>query len=245
MSTAAEPKATLVAGVDGCRRGWVVVLARADTAEFQGAEMVPAFEAVLELVSRCSAVAVDIPIGLSEDLARGGRDVDRHARSLLKERMSSVFAAPPRPVLGAKSYEEALELARKHSSEGIGLSRQSFNLLKRMAEVDAAMTPALQDWVVEVHPELSFRAMNAEVPLPRSKRSAQGIVSRIRLLETAGFGEVIEQAAVLAGKLASLDDVLDACAAAWTAGRIARGEAVRIPSKPPLDRRGLRMEMWW
>jgi hypothetical protein len=40
-------------------------------------------------------------------------------------------------------------------------------------------------------------------------------------------------------------DVVDALAAAWTARRIADGEAQRIPELPEKDARGLRMEMWW
>jgi predicted RNase H-like nuclease len=236
---------TTVAGVDACRRGWVVVTVDQDLATCGDAEVVPDFGRVLALVRDCSSVAVDIPIGLSEDLARGGREVDREARGLLRSRTSTVFNAPPRPVLGAQSFEEAVAIAKKNSSDGIGLSRQTFGILKRIAEVDTLMTQELQEQVFEVHPELSFRAMNGEQPLARSKRSAQGVVSRIRLLERAGLGAVLECAAELAGTSASLDDVLDASAAAWTARRHARGEAHRIPDEPPLDRRGLRMEMWW
>jgi predicted RNase H-like nuclease len=40
------------------------------------------------------------------------------------------------------------------------------------------------------------------------------------------------------------DDLLDACAVAWTARRILRGEARRFPDEPMLDPRGLRMEIW-
>jgi len=234
-----------VAGVDGCRRGWVAVIVRRDGTLCDRAAVLPDFAKVLATVGGCGAVGIDVPIGLSDDLARGGREVDREARNLLQGRTSTVFTAPPRPVLGAQSYEEAVELARQHSSDGIGLSRQTVGLLKRIAEVDTLMTPALQGKIVEVHPELSFRAMNRGLPLVRSKRSTQGIVARIRLLEAVGMGQVLEQAAEIAGKEASLDDVLDACAAAWTARRLAAGEAERIPDDPPLDRRGLRMEMWW
>jgi predicted RNase H-like nuclease len=44
---------------------------------------------------------------------------------------------------------------------------------------------------------------------------------------------------------AKVDDVLDACVAAWTAERIARDEAKRLPCDPPRDARGLRMEIWF
>ena len=42
---------------------------------------------------------------------------------------------------------------------------------------------------------------------------------------------------------AALDDVYDACAAAWTAGRIASRTAERLPPDPDLDSTGLRMEI--
>ena len=64
----------LVAGVDGCRAGWVVVLA--DISEPQSIDavvVVANFAAVLALTEACEAVVVDIPIGLSLRLPRPGR----------------------------------------------------------------------------------------------------------------------------------------------------------------------------
>jgi predicted RNase H-like nuclease len=42
----------------------------------------------------------------------------------------------------------------------------------------------------------------------------------------------------------ALDNILDAHAACWIAERIYKGTAVRIPENPPVESRGLRMEMW-
>ena len=39
------------------------------------------------------------------------------------------------------------------------------------------------------------------------------------------------------------DDLYDALALLWTAGRILRGEAERVPHDPPSDSRGLLMEI--
>ena len=39
------------------------------------------------------------------------------------------------------------------------------------------------------------------------------------------------------------DDLLDACACAWSASRIAEGRAFAFPQNPPRDARGLRMEI--
>jgi len=39
------------------------------------------------------------------------------------------------------------------------------------------------------------------------------------------------------------DDVLDACACAWSARRILNGASIRFSGKPECDARGLRMEI--
>jgi predicted RNase H-like nuclease len=39
------------------------------------------------------------------------------------------------------------------------------------------------------------------------------------------------------------DDILDACACAWSAARIARGEHISLPAEPEFDARGLRMQI--
>ncbi|MBM0207375.1 DUF429 domain-containing protein, partial [Micromonospora sp. STR1s_5] len=41
------------------------------------------------------------------------------------------------------------------------------------------------------------------------------------------------------------DDFLDACAAAWTAQRIAERTASRFPRSPDLDRRSLDQAIWF
>ncbi len=43
----------------------------------------------------------------------------------------------------------------------------------------------------------------------------------------------------------AVDDYIDALVAAWTAVCISRGSAQRIPSRPEMDDKGLRMEMWF
>ena len=71
----------------------------------------------------------------------------------------------------------------------------------------------------EVHPEVSFHAL-AGRPLAASKRQWNGQMERRALL--AGVGIRIPDALGEAGTVA-VDDILDAAAAAWSAGRIASG----------------------
>jgi predicted RNase H-like nuclease len=46
------------------------------------------------------------------------------------------------------------------------------------------------------------------------------------------------------GRVARVDDVLDAGAAAWTARRVASGDAVCVPSPPEVFSDGLSCAIW-
>jgi predicted RNase H-like nuclease len=214
-----------VAGVDGCRAGWIVVRDRRATVH-------PDFAAVLAALPDDAVVALDMPIGLIDEHEPGGRDVDRAARVQLGPKRSSVFSAPPRCALGARTLPEA----RRH---GARLTLQTLKLLPRIEDVDRVMTPDLQSRVFEVHPELSFAAMNGDDPVQAPKRSATGSNERRALLERARV--------IVPGRPAgaALDDLLDACALAWSACRVACGTARRVPDRPARDARGLRMELRW
>ncbi len=235
----------LAAGGDGCKAGWVVVVVDVDGCRVRRCFVAPTFSELLLQTTECAAVAIDIPIGLPGTLARGGRTVDRAARTLLSpNRHNSVFSAPPRGVLQARSYEEANELHRANSDGGQGMSRQAFGLLQKIADVDDLMTPRLQQRVVEAHPELSFMELNDGEPVPFPKSAAPGLLARVRLLTIVGCLAGLEDAAAEVGTGAKLDDLLDAAATAWTGARVVRGDAIRIPGDPEVDQRGLRMEMW-
>ena len=123
------------------------------------------------------------------------------------------------------------------------MSRQAYGVLPRIAEVDDLMTPRLQRRILEVHPELSFMELNGGTPLSLAKSTAGGALARLRLLGDVGFTDGLNE---LVGDLGQtrLDDLLDAAAVAWTAVRVVREQAVRIPSVEEVDVRGLRMEMW-
>jgi predicted RNase H-like nuclease len=190
-----------VAGVDGCRGGWVV--AHAD-----GCELVSAFAPLLD---RFDVLGVDMPIGLPE---RWGRSADAQARRFLAPRGSTVFPVPPRALLDHDDY--ALANATSRESFGQGLTRQTFHLFPKLRELDALMTPAIAERVVEIHPECAFARLGGH-PLP-PKRSGAGRAERRRLLE-AVFGSLARPTRV------PEHDVLDAYAVLWSAHRFANGVA--------------------
>ena len=233
-----------MAGVDGCRAGWLVVLAhpRARDAQEHQVTVCARFDDVLALLPTSAVSAVDIPIGLLAERQPGGRDCDRCARRLLGRRASSVFTPPTRPLLDATHYAQV----RRH-----GLSIQAFNILPKIREVDRVMTPALQQWVYEAHPELAFQAL-AGHPLQDRKKIVAGREERLRLLETIpsplfhGIRTAFEHVLHACKRTdVAPDDILDAYVLVWTALRIWRAQAHRVPRSPQHDARGLRMEIWY
>jgi predicted RNase H-like nuclease len=234
-----QPKPVLespVAGVDGCRAGWVCVVAQPLDAGLKRLDVlvVASVAELLEATKDCAIVSVDMPIGFSAD---GRRAADFAARRYIGLRRSSVFPPPPRALLTAgDDYWTLNALARTIRA---GLQRQTFNLLPRMRDLDAAMTPVLQARVRECHPEVSFCALKGAI-LPYAKRKLDGRADRRELL-AAVYGPSVRDWRAPPG--AALDDLYDAAVLAWTASRIARGEAQTLPAEPEYDERGLRMEI--
>lgn len=166
-----------------------------------------------------AVVGVDMPIGLP---AVGARVCDIESRRRLGPRRASVFPAPRRSLLATERW-----------TPGLGLNKQTFNLLPKIRELDALVTPALQSRVVEVHPELAFTAM-AGAPMRWPKRTAPGRAERLAALGLA------RPPVRPAG--AAPDDVLDALAVLWSAQRIARAAGERV-GDGARDARGLLMEI--
>ncbi len=223
---------TFVVGVDAYKRGWVTVALRNRSVERCG--VYARIEELLEDHPDASVVGIDIPIGLP---VRAGREADGLARSFVGPRRSSVFSTPPRSVLEAATYPDALEVARNLGVAGI--SKQSFGLAPKILEVDEVARS--DERVVEVHPEVSFRAMAGQM-LKYSKKSWNGAAIRRELL--AQHDIVLPNNLGDAG-LAPVDDVLDAAAAAWTADRVARGKGVSLPSPPEELADGRKAAIWY
>lgn len=223
----------MIAGVDGCRTGWVAAIDAGD-----GRTAVRWFGQFADILKDCDmrVIAIDIPIGL---LLRGSRACDLLARKLLGPRRgASVFPAPIRSMLEARTWKDAC--AARFRVDGKRCSLQAYAILEKIRQVDQVMTPALQARVVEAHPEMCFAAMERAGPIALPKRTAAGRAERLRRLG-GFFPDVHEHLRRLPG--VQLDDVIDAFGCLWTARRVLRGEAVRIPPAPELDARGLRAEI--
>lgn len=213
---------TRVVGVDAWKRGWIAV-----SVVDGWVVSVTAHETIADVVRaepEAAVIGVDIPIGLPETPSR---PADAAARRFIGARASSIFPAPPRDVLEAASYQEALALSRKRYA--IGVTAQSYALRRRILETDEVART--DDRIIEVHPEVAFRAL-AGAPLSFAKRTWNGQMERRRLLSDAGLS-VPDHLGEAAGTVPA-DDVLDAVAVAWSAGRFARGDARALPAETPL-----------
>jgi len=219
-----------VTGVDACRRGWVAV-----TLEVPAPGLVRVFavrvheslDGVLE--GNAGVVGIDMPLGLLES---GWRDADVAAHGLLGTRRSSVFAIPPRAVWAEPDYPAANRRCRELT--GKGFSVQAWGLRAKLIEANRYRETCGHP-VYEVHPELAFTALSG-APLALSKHTAPGRELRRELLARAGIVFPAGRSG-LAGRIPEAD-TLDAAAVAWSARRIATGQAVTLPTLPQRDREG-------
>ncbi|MGE0735412.1 MAG: DUF429 domain-containing protein [Alphaproteobacteria bacterium] len=223
-----------VAGVDGCRGGWIMV--RKDPARDDVSVHIATNWRDLPPTDM---IAVDMPIGLPN---RGARGCDRLAQTLLGARRSSVFLGFRRPLLNFADYPSANAWGKR--IDGKGLAKQAWFLLPKIRELDEILTPPLQARIRECHPELAFASL-AGAPMRYAKRDPRGERARMKALRAAGFGELPHWLKALDRRLAKPDDLLDACVLCWQAERLVRGTAKRLPHRPQRDAHGLRMEIWY
>jgi predicted RNase H-like nuclease len=221
-----------VTGVDACRRGWVAVsldgpgppAGQADRIRVDTVRVHQTLAGVLD-GDGAGVVGIDMPLGLLES---GWREADRAARGLLGPRRSSVFAIPPRAVWAQASYQDANRRCRELTGQGFSI--QAWGLRAKLLEA-GRYRAAGRHLLYEVHPELAFGAM-AGAPLAHSKHTAAGCDLRRELLSRHGI--VVPRVS-----LAPVTDAMDAAAVAWSAWRIATGQAVVIPARPQRDAGGL------
>lgn len=212
-----------VMGVDVAGPRWVGV---ASDLRVYAARTIDELLALADANGVLDVVAIDIPIGMPSS---GRRMADVLATTAIGQLHSSVFVTPPREVLQALSYAEALEMS--HQLSGRGISRQAWSLGPKILEVDDVVRRLTSRTIVEVHPEVSFATL-AEGPLTTRKKTWAGLEERRALL--AGAGIVVPADIGAAGRLVGPDDVLDAAVASWSARRYADGISVSYPPEPEL-----------
>jgi predicted RNase H-like nuclease len=225
-----------VAGVDGCRAGWVRFAVEVPSLA-TSVDVVDLTNVLSRRLNDLLCIAIDIPIGL----LNGSRVCDRAARKLLGlSRGSSVFATPCRAALAAKNHAAASEINRQKTMRG--LSQQAWGIAPKIKQVDDAISSDCQRWAFEVHPEVCFWALDQRRPMKHNKKTKEGAAERVVLLRRV-FPQV-ETHLVNRPRGIGADDLLDAAAAAWTAMRWHRNEAECVCT-PELDERGLAATIYY
>ena len=237
---------TWLAGIDGCRDGWIAVFVRPRGDDAQ-VKILRHFSEIHEHAP--AVIGVDMPIGLPDRTGYGGRDAENCVRPLLGARQSSVFSVPSRQAVYAQDYAQACAIALSTSDPPRKISKQLFNITPKIREVDAALRagPALAARTFEIHPEVAFWRLNGEQPLSepkkiKSKPYEPGLALRRGLLIAAGLPRAIVESTPPKG--AAADDLLDALACAAIARRIHAGLAAPFPKSLPRDAYGLPMAIW-
>lgn len=237
-------------GVDGCRGGWVAALCFEASGRKPRTEL-KRFRTAAELVRWREThpdrpvVAIDVPIGLPAGV--GYRPCDDEARKILGERWACVFQAPDRGLFQHTYPEVQAEIARRRETdpEVRGLSKQGHGIMDKVEEVDklARKDECREKWLVEVHPEVSFRYL-ADTDMPPKKRSP-GRTARLAVLEPE-FPDVAQryEEKLWLRREVGRDDILDAYAGLWSARRFARRPAAcRELGAGERDDRGVLMRM--
>ncbi|MCY7399519.1 MAG: DUF429 domain-containing protein [Nocardioides sp.] len=226
-----------VLGVDACPGGWVGVVLDADlrASVFVAPTIIDLVALVGETV-RVAVVAIDIPIGLPDT---SGRLADAEARRVLVGKSSSIFSTPVRAALEADSYAEGRAVNLAATDGRTSVSAQAYALREKVLQVDAWVRSRPDVAVIEVHPELSFTRMAGD-PLLARKKDTDGVAARRAAL--AGRGIVAPHR--FRGASFGEDDLLDACAAAWSAVRHSLGVSESFPATPEVFSDGIPAAIW-
>ena len=227
-------------GVDGCKKGWFAVALNSD--QSWAIDVYKTIDALWEAIRPWSMMFIDIPIGLPH---AERRICDVQARKLLGRRGSSVFAVPCRKAFQAKNYRQTCRINKQVM--GIKISIQTWNIAAKIKEVDTWMqnTRMAQPRVRESHPELCFWALANNHPMVYPKKAPEGFKERYFILQKnyPQTDAIVEQAlAQFRRKDLAGDDILDALVLAVSA-RFSAGQPKTVPLKPPVDKKGLAMEI--
>ncbi|HEY7595710.1 MAG TPA: DUF429 domain-containing protein [Actinophytocola sp.] len=223
-----------VLGVDACRAGWVGIALDGNRITAYQTRTIADLVTTAAADGPLAVIAVDIPIGLPDN---SRRQADVEARRAVGHLASSVFMTPVRGALEYRDHGSASAHNRERVGEGISI--QAFGILPKVREVDLWL-PSAPCRVVEVHPEVSFAALNG-APLDVRKHTWAGARLRHRLLTEAGI-ELRDIGDP--GAKAGVDDVLDAAVAAWTARRVREGTATSIPEESEIFSDGVQTSIW-
>lgn len=232
-----------VVGVDGTNpEGWLMV--ELEDQRLVALQQLGSLDEVLEAAGQAEILTVDLAIGHDDpdgELRGGKRACDVAARETHGGTRPDLPLVPPPRLLEIDDLEAAQEAARERGwvepTAGLWRLKDRLSALDRVAD---------DDRLFEVRTELSFEAMQRaqgrEGQLPTPPHAWKGLVARLKLLAGEGLRPARSVGGV--GHL-SPKDATGATAAAWTAHRLATGEAGSLLETPPEDpRTGRPVTIW-
>lgn len=231
-----QAEAVHTVGIDACRSGWVAVLL--DEGRLAATRVSTSLAEVVNAYPSAPVIGVDMPLGLVE---RGWREADRRAAARLGARRSRLFMVPPRAAWEAGTYPDAVAACRRLTDPPAGFSRQAWGLKDKLRPANE-LHASIADRLFEVHPEVSFAELNGGTPVAAGKKTWNGQMIRRALLGDAGIR--LPDDLAVAGTVPP-DDILDAAVVAWSATRIASGQASSLPNPPQINEAGLPMAIWY
>jgi len=225
-------------GVDNLKGAWLACIITDEDCAY--IHLYKSLSQLWQELSGATEILIDMPIGLPPP-GEKGRSCDLIARKILgPKRACSVFPVPCREVIYASNYNEARELNKKIARNSI--SRQTWNLTSQIREVDLflSLNPVARKKIRETHPEVCFWALAGGRPMVYGKKTKEGKEERREVLSVVypPTEKIIKKFA----RFFPEDDLLDALSCAVTAF-LGFNRWTSLPSPPPLDERGLPMEI--
>ncbi len=225
-------------GVDGCKGGWIAAILK------QGKLIIDKYSSLSEIIQfypDFDELLIDMVIGLpsSKDHIRP----DTYARRIINERTSTIFPAPCRQAVYAKTVSDAYDqnervLGKKFTPLTVGI-------IPKMRELDAFLqaNPEYKNVIKESHPEVCFARLNGKTVLSK-KSEIDGVEERVRILSNYIPDLTVNKVAVHAKSLkCNIDDIVDAVCLAVTANIVNQGDYDLVPENPMRDETGLLMQM--
>ena len=214
-------------GIDGCRFGWVV--AEEKTKGDLSIQLIESLNYLESVISKKAIAGIDIPLAIHE---KGFRMADAEARVLLKSRASTIFSAPAKETLLSDNYNDACAI--NESICGKKISKQSWFLFSKIKEARTIFCQAHKKIkLYEVHPELSFMAMNDMRVIELGKKTDEGFKMRHKLVKKLFSKFDFEQTRANFKRCdVADDDILDAIAVLWSTQKIVANMASYVPKKP-------------
>nr|WP_321453451.1 DUF429 domain-containing protein [uncultured Carboxylicivirga sp.] len=165
-----------IAGVDGCRYGWIVAYYVNNQYQI---EIFPSISQMMQNLPPMERILIDMPMGLSSP--GFPRTIDATLRKHLPQRGSTVFNVPCKAAVYEDDFSKAKEL--NIAIEGKSLSIQTLNIKNKIKELDEYLALSQHQTIfIESHPELCFKHLNKGILLSK-KSTSEGLTERLEVLQ--------------------------------------------------------------